>query len=267
MKIFINGCSHTAIDYICWYNKKKKLTHQPKNRKSWITFTEEKLDIPNLASTYTNPCKGNPPNNLDALEFAGENDALDWRECINLYRNKPHIISLATDGKGNDSIFFDSLNYLRYCKRENIKLDYVCIQWSGPGRRLVTTDMEDLDFANPHENYQFGTNLEPGGSFHTLNYMVILQNYLKENNINYNFINYFPLDRRVIDIDKKLYRELDKTKFLSYKKYHPIVEGWLPNILKDGLGIDTHGHPNEELMEIIADKVIKNIIKYNKKIQ
>jgi hypothetical protein len=264
MKIFINGCSHTAIDYICWYNRKKQLIHQPQNRKSWITFAKEKLDIPNLASTYTNPA-GNPEN-LKKLGL-GEDASLDWRECIKVYGNTPHIISLATDGKGNDSILFDSLNYLRYCKRENIKLDYVCIQWSGPGRRLVTTDVKDLDFANPHENYQFGTNLEPGGSFHTLNYMVILQNYLKENNINYNFINYFPLDRRVIDIDKKLYRELDKTKFLSYKKYHPIVEGWLPNILKDGLAIDTDGHPNEELMEIIADKVVKNIVKYNKKIQ
>jgi hypothetical protein len=264
MKIFINGCSHTAIDYICWYDRKKQLIHQPRNRKSWITFTKEKLNIPNLASTYTNPA-GNP-NKLEKLGLE-EASSLDWRECIKVYGNKPHIISLATDGKGNDSILFDSLNYLRYCKRENIKLDYVCIQWSGPGRRLVTTDMEDLDFANPHENYQFGTNLEPGGSFHTLNYMVILQNYLKENNINYNFINYFPLDRRVIDIDKKLYTELDKTKFLSYKKYHPIVEGWLPNILKDGLATDTFGHPNEELMEIIADKVVKNIVKYKKKIQ
>tara|TARA_B100000902_G_C27249425_1_gene884417 strand:+ start:202 stop:1005 length:804 start_codon:yes stop_codon:yes gene_type:complete len=267
MKIFINGCSHTAISYSCWYNSKKQTIHQPRNRKSWITFLEDKLNISHLASIYTNPA-GIPKQNYDEGFALGElGGSLRWMEGLSLYRNKPHIISLATDGKGNDSILFDSLNYLRYCKRENIKLDYVCIQWSGPGRRLVTSDIEDLVFANPHENYQFGTNLEPGGSFHTLNYMVILQNYLKENNINYNFISYFPLDKRVIDIDKKLYRELDKTKFLSYKKYHPIVEGWLPNILKDGLAIDSDGHPNEDLMEIISDKVFKNILKYNKKIQ
>lgn len=258
MKIFINGCSHTAIDYISWYDKKRKRIFQPKNRPSWISILREKLDIPNLASTYTNPTKYSP----DYHPFPKEPEALEWMDCIKLYRNESHIISLATDGKGNDSILFDSLSYLRYCKRQNIKLDYVCIQWSGPGRRLVTTDKNDLDFSNPHENYEFGTNLEPSGSFHTLNYMIILQNYLKENNINYNFISYFPLDKKIIDIDKKLYRELDKTKFLSYKKYHPIVEAWLPNILKDGLAIDLQGHPSPELQEIIADKVIKNITKY-----
>jgi hypothetical protein len=258
MKVLINGCSHTAMDYINWFDKKNKIFHQPINRPSWVSYLNTKLKTKHLANIHTNPV--NFPNK-DKKDYIREYTLLD------IVKDSSFILSLATDGKGNDSIFFDTLSTLRYCKKKNIKIDYVCIQWSGHSRRLVTSDKGDLDFANPHENYEFGINLEPSGSFITLQYMVLLQNYLNENNINYNFLNYFPLDKRVIQNNTRLYRELDKSKFLSYKKHHPIVGAWIDNIKNDNLALDEDGHPGPKLQKLISDKVFKNIVKYKKKIQ
>ena len=262
MKILINGCSHTAMNYIHWFDKEKTILNQPVLRPSWVSFLQEKLKIKEYGNIYTNP---NTYEDFPS-EYDGAFKNITTNKYLDLIKDSSFILSLATDGKGNDSILFDTLSTLRYCKKKNIEIDYVCVQWSGHSRRLVTSDKNDLDFANPHENYQFGVNLEPSGSYITLQYMILLQDYLNENNICYNFINYFPMDRKAIINNRNLYRELDTSKFISYKKYHPVKDGWLDKIKNDNLAIDNDGHPGKELMEIISDKVYKKIQKYNKNV-
>lgn len=159
----------------------------------------------------------------------------------------------------------DTISTLYNFKKLNIKLDFVVVQWSGPSRRLISgaPKIEPQDgiyrFANPHEYYEFGLNLEPSGSWITLNNMMILQNYFKDNNINYTFLNYFPLDKSLSN--SFAFKELDLSKFLVYKNNHPIFDGWIDSILKDKLSIDDHGHPNDKLQEMISSMVVDRISK------
>lgn len=266
MRILINGCSHSRLQYGVWVDKKNKKFHQPNSEygRSWIISLCENLGI-NTADSSNNifSIQTNPIADIDKktnLPFS------TIHEVLKSFKKKEMVLSIATDGKGNDSILMDTLSTLRYCKNNNIKIDYVLVQWSGPSRRLVSTDKEDLIYANPSENFEYGVNFEPSASVITLNYMIILQGYLKENNINYNFLNYFPLDKKIIKLVPKIYRELDLTKFLKYKNHHPIIGGWIDHIKNDKLAIDNDGHPGLKLQKIIGDMVHKKILEYNSKL-
>ena len=254
MKILVNGCSHSACTRTHIANIKNKLVLLPETtRPSWVTNLSEDLNIKNLYSMMTP---------LFSKSWDGFGD--DLKSYLEINSNE-FIVTLAEDGKGNDSIFMDTISTLYNFKKLNIKLDFVIVQWSGPSRKLISgaPKMEPDDgiyrYANPHEYYEFGLNLEPAGSWITLNNMMILQNYLKDNNINYTFLNYFPLDSSLED--SFAFKELDLSKFLVYKNNHPIFDGWIESIKKDNLSIDKDGHPNEELQKIISDKVIKRVNK------
>ena len=87
--------------------------------------------------------------------------------------------------------------------------------------------------------------------------MVILQDYLKKGGYDYYFLNYFPLNGLIKE--ETIYNELDLSKFISYKDTHPIFDGWIDNIKKDGLAVDEDGHPNVDLMKIISDEFFLKI--------
>jgi hypothetical protein len=260
MKILVNGCSHSACARTQIANIKNKLVLLPESKRpSWVTKLSDDLNLKNLYSMMT------PLFNKSSDRF--EHDLKSYLEI----NSNEFIVTLAEDGKGNDSIFMDTISTLYNFKKLNIKLDFVIVQWSGPSRKLISgvpkmhpiTSAELLiydgiyRYANPHEYYEFGLNLEPAGSWITLNNMMILQNYLKDNNINYAFLNYFPLDSSLEN--SFAFKELDLGKFLVYKNNHPIFDGWIESIKKDNLSIDKDGHPNEELQQIIADKVREQI--------
>lgn len=248
MKIFINGCSHSAIGDTEIVSTKNRLVPLQSLRQSWITKLSADLSIRNLYSKISS-------KPFFSKAYDGFRDVLESFLQIN---SDEFILTLAEDGKGNDSIFMDTMSTLYNFKKLNIKLDFVVVQWSGPSRRLVSgPESQVYQFSTPHEYFEYGVNLEPAGSFITINNMMILQNYLKDNNINYTFLNYFPLDKQLID--SYAFKELDLSKFLVYKKNHPIFDGWIDSIKKDGLSIDKHGHPNEDLQVIISNKVREQI--------
>lgn len=270
MRILIDGCSHSKLHYGVWVDKPNKIFHQP-NHGSWIVNLHKNLGFNSKNSKNTLFSIQSHPSNGRFNPSAGICSTLnlplaELYDVIKNFKKNDMILSIASDGKGNDSILMNTLSTLRYYKNNNIKIDYVLVQWSGPSRRLVSTDKEDLTYSTPYENYEYGVNFEPSASSITLNYMVILQEYLKENNINYNFLNYFPLDKKIENLIPELYEELDVDKFLQYKTHHPIWGGWIEHIKNDKLAIDEQGHPGLKLQKIIGDLVYEKIIKYNSKI-
>lgn len=242
MRVLINGCSHTAIE--SYKNKDNNHIGNPNIRKSWIWELKKLINIKNV---YTVP---QPNINLEISKYSKIFD-------------KETIISLANDAQGNDSIMFSTLSFLRELDRINKKPDLVLIQFSGPVRRIVSRFDNNITFSTPHENYEFGINFEPSASFLTLNNMIVLQDYLKTHKYNYYFLNYFPINNVVENLE--IYKELDLSKFITYKNNHPIFDGWLNDVVKDGLSIDEYGHPNEECMKIISNKFYDKL-KLHKKI-
>jgi len=251
MKILVNGCSHSKCGYSTFVDESKKIIHTPlkTNVNSWQWFLAEKLNINKILSINTNflvlPHKESdfrPAVPVDYIFEYNENDC---------------IISLATDGKGNDSILMDTLSSLRGFENKGEKIDLVLVQFSGPTRRLVSPDNMRYAYSNPHDNFEYGLNFEPSASLITLHNMVILQDYLKKGGYDYYFLNYFPLNGLIKE--ETIYNELDLSKFISYKDTHPIFDGWIDNIKKDGLAVDEYGHPNVDLMKIISDEFFLKI--------
>lgn len=251
MKILVNGCSHSKLGYSTFLDILKNIIHTPtkKSVNSWQWFLADKLNISKILSINTN-YKPVPKEENDFRQFVPLEFVFKWNE-------KQSIISLATDGKGNDSIMMDTLSTLRGFEKIGEKIDLVLIQFSGPTRRLVSPDYIRYAYSNPYLNHEFGINFEPSGSLLTLHNMVILQDYLKKGGYEYYFLNYFGLDISVKD--EEIYKELDLSHFITYKDKHPIFDGWLDRIKKDNLAIDDDGHPSLELMKIISDKFFTKI--------
>lgn len=246
MKILVNGCSHSKCGFATWWKKDKNLLHIPLREvsPSWQWNFADKLNIKDILGINTNPYP-KPHKQNDYREYVEFDYIFDWDK-------KDSIISLATDGKGNDSIILDTLQTLRNFEQRKEKIDLVLIQFSGPSRRLVSPLDERYAFSNPYQNEEFGVNFEPSGSYLTLHYMVMLQDYLKKGGYDYFFLNYFSLDKKIQE--ESIFNELDLSKFITYKDNHPIFDGWLERAKKDGMCIDEDGHPSLELMEIIGSK-------------
>lgn len=275
MKIFVNGCSHTALTNteIIKVGNRKKISTRLIEKPSWSLGVKDYFNIKQLISY-------NCPLPFDAYDRTNEilpygNHLLGSYVNINSNQNlskhgnyidykKPFLVSYAADGKGNDSILFDTVYFLNEMEKNKVTIDYVVIQFSGPSRRLVSTSTDDFAFASPHDNTKYGLNFEPSASYATLKIMYILQNILNNKKIKYRFLNYFPLDDKMKNI--KLLDEIDLDKFIQYKDNHVLFDGWINSIIEDGLSIDPQGHPNDELREIISNKVIDSINSDFKKI-
>lgn len=253
MKILVNGCSHTKLGYTTFYHIDNELVlvhPAQKYNPSWQRYLAKKIGIKKFFGINTN-YKPTPTELNEFREFV----PLDWLFDLN---ENDSIISLATDGKGNDSIMMDTLSTLRGFEKRGEKIDLVLIQFSGPTRRLVSPDYIRYAYSNPYVNTEFGINFEPSGSLLTLHNMVILQDYLKKGGYDYYFLNYFGLDKLVEE--EEIYKELDLSRFITYKDNHPIFDGWLDSIKKDNLAIDDDGHPSLELMKIIGNKFYNKIL-------
>ena len=274
MKIIINGCSHSTGDY--FYKHKKLLLAKgfgvPALRFTWWNYLQKELGIReeniyqlfyflinhlpnNISSPYSvlgSEVEVGFYNTLKEkfVEYITEDD----KNAIEKYIfTDSFLISLANDGKGNDTIFLETFDVLRKIKKNKIQLDYLIIQWSSPVRKLVSDGKAYL-YANPHENYNYGLNFEPAGSLLTLNYMIILQEYLKEQNIKYIFLNYFPLDEEVKN--SFLYNQLDFSKIVTATDSdHPIFSGWLSYILSNKLNSDDYGNSNIDGNKFISKRI------------
>lgn len=269
MKVIINGCSHSTGDF---FYKELIARGSSLIRKTWWNFLYKSFNMKyeNVHQiSYFLP--KHSPQTIPERNISSPYGILNTSEMVLKYLpsdiekymfDDNFLISFALDGKGNDTIFLETFDVLRKMEKNKIDLDFVIIQWSSPVRKLVS-DGSNYLFSNPHENYQYGLNFEPSGSLLTLNYMIILQEYLKQKNIKYIFLNYFPLDKQIEN--SFLYNQLDLTKIVSFDDdLHPIFDGWITNIISNNLHGDRFGHPSMKGYNYISNKIIDKINKeYN----
>jgi hypothetical protein len=218
MILYTNGCSHTIGG--CF-----------DQRYSWPSLIMK--SIVNLEEYSTNP------------------------KNIDLKKNSKVLYNEALHGAGNDFIFHKSLETLSSLIETGNTPDYVVIQWSGPNRRLHTLPDKYL-FVNPYDNSELGVKFEPFGSEHTLHYMFSLQQFLKENKINYLFFNYMALD---ISIKKtSIYKEIDIDRFLNFGMGTDILFNGLIDFLKSkNMCCDDAGHPNDTGNYLIAKEITNKL--------
>lgn len=218
MIIYTNGCSHTAGG--CF-----------DQRYSWPNLIMK--SIMNLESYVTNP-----PNT-------------DFKNKSNVLYNQ------ARHGAGNDFIFHISLETISSLIENGNKPDYVIIQWSGPNRRLHSLPDKYL-FVNPYDNSELGVKFEPYGSEHTLHYMFSLQQFLKQNKINYLFFNYMALDTHIKKTS--MFKRMDFDRFLNFGMGNNIIFNGLIDFLKSkNMCCDDAGHANNDGNYLIGTEITNKL--------
>jgi len=227
MLIYSNGCSHTAGHNIDWL-------------RSWPHFTMRGI-------IDGNEYKVNPSKN-----------------DIN---NKNVLYNEAVQGAGNDYIFHHSLESIVRLIQNGTIPDYVFIQWSGPNRRQHCLPNGEIINVNLFYNVEYNFKFEPMGSMHTIHYMFVMQEFLKNNNINYCFLNFMSLDESIKKLN--IYNEIDLDKFLYIEYDNNILfNGILSHVKKEHMTFDLGGHANEKGNFIIGNELLKKLkfkeLNYNK---
>jgi hypothetical protein len=171
------------------------------------------------------------------------------------------IISLSFDGKSNQTIFLETIEYINRCISVDSKPDYVIVQWSGPSRNLQCipnsyTTYEWVE-VTPHDNTENGVLMEPLASLQTLMYIYNLQTFLKSNDIKYTFLCYMELDSSVTKLDT--FNSIDLNNFISYETSHPILKGFLNDFKEIGWTKDKPGHPDTVASKYISIKIMEHI--------
>ena len=222
MLLYTIGCSHTFGHCV----------GGPKN--SWPNLFMEKLYNNNFNSHYSNTQQFN----IDDIRNS-ENFVINESNC----------------GAGNDYIFHTFIESYNKLKNENLKPDLVIIQWSGPNRRIHQEPNGQLIFVNPQENYDYHVKYEPMGSLHTLQYMFLIQEMLKRDNVKYYFFNYMSLSHDIFQ--SYIYNSIDNSKFIKFTNNSSLIDGLMDFIKNEKLTCDDLGHPNSDGYNFIVKKLIQ----------
>jgi hypothetical protein len=219
MIIYSNGCSHTS-------------GHCVRNNYTW----------PNIV-----------------IRSLIENKNYEINPFKNKLNSKSNILfNESISGAGNDFIFHKSLESICELLQNNIKPDYVLIQWSGPNRRMYCHPNGRTVFVNLYDNVEYGIKFEPMASEHTLHYIFSMQEFLKRNEINYCFFNYMSLDQSIKKL--KVFNQIDMSKFANFELNENILlTGLLDYLKKNDLACDEQGHPNDKGNFLMAHEVCKII--------
>lgn len=188
------------------------------------------------------------------------------------YYNLP-IIQMSMAGRGNRRIFSSTMMYFEKNFHE-IKDTFVIIQWSTPLRKDYPTIKdqpevkagqtlhwkswkihEETNFLKSKNQWHVDNEL----GLHTLEYVIALQNYFKQKNINY--IMYFGLDPQInaikhVDI-QNLQTAIDYSRIFNYTSDHMT---WC--FSKNLVCSDKDPHPNQQ-GQIEWGKSLLNWIKDN----
>lgn len=176
---------------------------------------------------------------------------------INLIHNINILYNDSDSAKGNDMIYIQTLEFLSQCRNENTKPNYVIIQWSGPSRVARQDVSENMVFNTPSDD-ENNIIFEPHGSRLTLSYMISLQEILKSMNIEYFFINYMELDTKIKKYN--ILNSLDTSRCISFNEStHPLFDGWRTSIRRNGLSMDSDGHPSYLGHYFIANRILNYI--------
>ena len=194
--------------------------------------------------------------------------SVDWVEKFSEIKEqieKPvhSLIDSADHGKNNQKIYIETIDWVTRLMKINKKPHLVVIQWSGPERKLdydydeaITYDYDkhkeifhhSID-VNPHDSFSRGLIPEPLASKMTIQYMLLLQTFLKSHDIEYAFIPYMKLQNDNF-VQPEL-RYLDRRKITT-----DLFEGHRDDFRKRGLVEDYNGHPNLISSNEIVDKVL-----------
>lgn len=161
-------------------------------------------------------------------------------------------------GVGNDYIFHQTLESITKLIDENKKPDYAVIQWSAPNRRLHCDIDEKIYFVNLCDaNRKYLPKYEPLASEQTLHYMFCLQEFLKNNNIEYRFFNYMELDKSIKKLN--IFNKIDFSKFITFEINNILYNGMVYYMKKNNLVIDNDGHPSISGQHFIAKYVAESL--------
>jgi len=223
MIIYSNGCSHTADMGANFHNV-------------YIDIVAKEL-LKTYEKIYA--CEGHYNKNKNFKFYELNSD-------------KNYLIKHAEHGKSNDLIFFESYNIIKNAINDNVKLDYVVIQFSGVNRRIHTLPNGGLLSVNPWDNSALGVKFEPFATEQSLQYLLILQDLLNQNFINYVFIPYMEFDSDVLS-------KSDKLDYIDNERLSTsLFSGHRNDFRKRGMTVDASGHPNflgyYELATIVLDK-------------
>lgn len=194
--------------------------------------------------------------------------SVDWVEKFSELKKqieKPvhNLIDSADHGKNNQKIYIETIDWVTRLMKINKKPHLVVIQWSGPERKLDYDYDEALTYdydkhkeifhhsidINPHDSFSRGLIPEPLASKMTIQYMLLLQTFLKSHNIEYAFIPYMELQNDTF-VQPEL-RYLDRRKLTT-----DLFEGHRNDFRKRCIVQDYNGHPNLISSNEIVDKVL-----------
>lgn len=180
-------------------------------------------------------------------------------EEVDYSTNQNTLYNFSDSGKGNDIIFYETIEFLSNCKLNNVKPNYVFIQWSGPSRIGVQDVFGKMNLNTPSDdNGSLHLIFEPHASRTSLSYIFSLQEILKSMNIDYYFCCYMDFDK---DSQKyPMFDAIDLTRFISFDdETHPILGGFRDMMRKNYLVSDGAGHPSFLGHYLIASKFLEKI--------
>lgn len=168
------------------------------------------------------------------------------------------VHNFSDSGKGNDMIFHETIEFLSNCKLNNIKPDYVFVQWSGPSRYTIQDGYDNIRFCNPGNTKDEFLNFDPFASRETLSYIFSLQEILKNMDIEYYFCCYMELDKNCGNLS--VYNNIDIDKFIKFDdNTHPIFGGFRNKMRQFGYIVDAAGHPSYYGHWYIANKFLEKL--------
>ena len=183
------------------------------------------------------------------------NHGLDELKDIDTENNV--LYNFADSGKGNDLIFFETIEFLNKCKNQKVTPDYVFIQWSGPSRFAKQSYDGSMELFTPSDNDIELLSFEPFASNRTLYFISALQDILNQMNVEYSFCCYMDLDAG--STNSETFNKIDLTKFIKFGKSHPILGGFRNDMRSNGYIIDAAGHPSYFGHWFIANKFLEKL--------
>lgn len=168
------------------------------------------------------------------------------------------LYNFADNSKGNDLIFFETIEFLNKCKNQKVKPDYVFVQWSGPSRFAKQSYDGSMELYTPGDDDIQLLSFEPFASNRTLYFISALQDILNQMEIEYSFGCYMELDRE--SETSETYKTIDLSKFISFdESNHPIFDGFRNPMRTNGYVVDGNGHPSFFGHWYMANKFLEKI--------
>lgn len=237
MIILFNGCSHTEGSGV-------------PNTQTWSNMVFRSISRTGKFIVINDSVNENNMTCYKKLEFIHRFNLENESEPIG--------ISLARSGKGNDAIFYETIEAIEHLKKINKKPNMVFIQWSGPNRRIIQqiSDYEEVYYVNPSDGNRNLLPMDPLASKQSVTYIKSLETYLKLNNIDYVFIPFMEFDPSEKFKGTKTYKSLDFSKIII------APSGWggfRTHFIENDMNIDEAGHTTTLGHWVFANFIIDRV--------